>query len=98
MPERRPGDGGLAAAPAAAPKRPAGDIEAWLREGLASQLGVDASEIDPARPTEEYGLGSAQLVILSGELQDWLGREVEPTVFWDHETLAAVAASLAADE
>ena len=86
----RPAKSGAEQAPSAS------EIEVWLQQGFASKLGVETSEIDPTQPTADFGLGSAALVILSGELQDWLGRDLEPTIFWDYENLRAIALSLGA--
>jgi polyketide synthase 13 len=36
------------------------------------------------------------IVIMSGELEDLLGRPVDPTVIYDHPTINALAAHFAA--
>jgi glutamate-1-semialdehyde-2,1-aminomutase len=85
--------------PAAGPAGPslaARRIEAWLVERLARQLGVDVADLDVAEPMARYGLGSQDAVRLSASLAGWLGRPVPPTIAYDHPTIAALAAHLAA--
>jgi acyl carrier protein len=70
-------------------------IEAWLVRALAHSLQVADHEIDRERPLVELGLDSVAAVELSGRLEDWLGRRVEPTVLWDYPTIRSLAAALA---
>ena len=70
-------------------------IEAWLVRALAKSLRVDEKSIDPARPFAELGIDSVAAVELSGDLEDWLGKKVAPTVVWDYPTIALLAAHLA---
>ena len=70
-------------------------IEAWLVRALAKSLRVDEKLIDPARPFAELGIDSVAAVELSGDLEDWLGKKVAPTVVWDYPTIALLAAHLA---
>ncbi|MCH0571008.1 SDR family NAD(P)-dependent oxidoreductase [Streptomyces sp. MUM 136J] len=72
---------------AAAPE----DIRAWLASAVAEAAGTDPATLDPHRPLAEYGLGSRQLVALGTELSRHTGRTIEPTLLFDHPTLAAVA-------
>lgn len=54
-------------------------IQAWLSSQLAQTLEIDANQIDITLPFESYGLDSESAVVLSGELQDWLKCDLEPT-------------------
>lgn len=60
------------------------EIQAWLLERMARYLGIKPEEIDTADPFARYGLDSAVAVSLTGELGGLLGRELEPTLFWEH--------------
>ncbi len=74
-------------------------IEDWLVPRVAVALGVPATQIDARAPLSGYGLGSIEALALVGDLEDWLGLSLEPTLLWDHPTLAGLAAHLAqADE
>jgi acyl-CoA synthetase (AMP-forming)/AMP-acid ligase II/acyl carrier protein len=69
----------------------AADIEWWTREWVSARLGVDASAVDPDRPFVELGLDSASGVALAAALSSWLGRDVSPTLVWDHPTIRLAA-------
>ena len=71
-------------------------ISTWFIAKVADQLQVPPSEIDPRLPLAHYGLSSLAAVSLSGELQEWLGRELSPTLLYDYPTIAALAQQLAA--
>ena len=71
------------------------EIQAWLVRAIARSLRVDAREIDPQRPLVELGMDSVAAVELSGDLEDWLGKTISPTVVWDYPTISLLAAYLA---
>ena len=71
------------------------DLLAWLRQHFARQLGVAPALIDPDASVAGFGLDSVVAVGLSGELSQWLGRPIEPTVVYDHPSLRALAEHLA---
>jgi acyl carrier protein len=74
----------------------AGDIEAFIIDGLARGLDLDPSQIDPLAELPSFSLESMKAVELSGELATFLGRPVPPTILWDHETIRDLARHLAA--
>ncbi len=67
----------------------------WLRGVLAARLELPPEQIDTARNFEEYGLDSRTAVGVSGELEEWLGKPLSPTLLWDCPSIDAVAAYLA---
>lgn len=69
-------------------------IENWLCERVARRLELAPSAIDPERTFDSYGLGSTDAVELSGELEEFLGRELDPTLAYEHPTIRAVARAL----
>jgi phthiocerol/phenolphthiocerol synthesis type-I polyketide synthase C len=73
----------------------AADIEGWLLEHLQARLGPGAETVDSHMPFSYYGLTSIDAVVLAGELQDWLGSPVSPTLTWEYPTVSAVARYLA---
>ncbi|CCQ54058.1 MAG: acyl carrier protein [Crocosphaera sp.] len=73
-------------------------IQAWLSSQLAQTLEIDANQIDITLPFESYGLDSESAVVLSGELQDWLKCDLEPTLLFDYPTIEAVADYIVKDE
>ena len=70
-------------------------LERELAARLAARLGLDPAEIDPREPFESYSLASAEAISLSGEIEEWLGRSLSPTLFYTHPTIAALAEHLA---
>ncbi len=66
-------------------------IQAWLISQLAQKLEIDPNQIDITLPFESYGLDSESAVVLSGELQEWLKCDLEPTLLFDYPTIEAVA-------
>jgi acyl carrier protein len=73
----------------------AAEIETWLVRAIAKSLHIDAKHVDPKRPFAELGIDSVAAVELSGDLEEWLGRKVSPTVVWDYPTITSLAAHLA---
>ena len=74
------------------------EIQAWLVQKVAGQLGFATEEMQIHEPLADYGLDSRAALSLSGELEDWLGRKLSPTLVWDYPTIAELAAYLAVDE
>ncbi|MFP2903718.1 type I polyketide synthase [Pyxidicoccus sp. 3LFB2] len=62
---------------------------------MAEAAKLDASEVDVQEPFVTYGLTSKDAVFLSGELADWLGQEVAPTIVWEHPNIEALSRHLA---
>jgi acyl carrier protein len=71
------------------------DIQAWLVSYLAELLEIELSEVDVTIPFDRYGLDSSAAMGLVGDLEDWLGRELDPTIMYDHPTIEALTQHLA---
>ncbi|MBN3959943.1 type I polyketide synthase [Nostoc sp. NMS8] len=65
-------------------------IAAWLVAKVTEQL-QSPQEINIDEPLAQYGLGSLAAVRISGELQEWLGRELSPTLLYDYPSIAVLA-------
>ncbi|MBD2256619.1 acyl carrier protein [Pseudanabaena sp. FACHB-2040] len=74
----------------------AAEIQAWIASYLADLLDIDADEVDVTIPFDQYGLDSAAAVGMSGDLEDWLGQKLDPTLLYDYPTVQALAHHLAA--
>src|SRR5579872_1010219 len=72
-------------------------IQHWLVENIAGVIEVEPSCIDITEPFASYGLESIDVVGLSGDLQEWLQRELPPTLLYDYPTIQSLAHYLAAD-
>ncbi|MFC9996979.1 HAD-IIIC family phosphatase [Nocardia sp. NPDC127526] len=84
-----------AAAPADPATPSAEAIRSWLVLEIARQAALDPERIDVNLPLVEFGLGSHDLVELVIELSDFVGSYVDTNMFFDHPTIAGVAAALA---
>ena len=71
-------------------------IKDWLLAYVAKELQVAPDALDPDQRLFDLGLTSRQSVLLAGDLEDWLGVEISPDLTWDHPTINALAAHLAA--
>lgn len=67
------------------------EIEAWLTEKVTELLGIDAGEIDPEQELSTYGLSSVTGVMLTGEIEEWVGLRLEPTIAWEYPTVRKMA-------
>jgi acyl carrier protein len=70
-------------------------IEDWLIETVAERLDLAPDDIEIDEPFTSYGLGSMDAVMLTGDLQDWLSRELSATLLWEYPTIKQLAAYLA---
>lgn len=70
-------------------------IQVWLVDKIAQRANVPATTIDLDAPFTSYGLDSLTVVRLSGELSEWLGRSVSPTLAYDHPSINLLAQHLA---
>jgi amino acid adenylation domain-containing protein len=72
-----------------------GAIIGWLAAKVAHPLGVRPDDIDISAPLAGFGIGSLQAVRLAGELEEWLGRKLAPTLLYDYPTIDSLAGFLA---
>jgi acyl carrier protein len=86
---------GAAAADARPPRRTAAEIEDWLVEYLAQELNCRPNEVDVAIPFDRFGLSSSTAVFMTGSLEEWLGKVLDPTLPFDYPTIQALAGHLA---
>ena len=77
------------------PRKSSETITAWLVAEIAKRLNVPAQQIDITAPFDRYGLDSLAAVTLSGDLEQWLGRELSPTLVYEYATIEALAGYLA---
>jgi|RhiMetStandDraft_8_1073273.scaffolds.fasta_scaffold68566_2 acyl carrier protein len=72
-------------------------IRGWLVGHLAELLKIAPHEIDVRTHFDRYGLDSAEVVTLTGDLEDWLGRQLSPSLLYDYLTIEDLAQHLAED-
>lgn len=69
-------------------------IERWLIARLAEELREAEESLDPEARLAGYGLDSMTAVVLTGDLEEWLGLELPSTLIWDHPTIRQLARHL----
>jgi acyl carrier protein len=70
-------------------------LQDWLVAKLAEELGIDSSDIDVQQPFAQYGVDSVLAVTLVADLEDAMGRELNPTLLFDYPCVEAIAQHLA---
>ena len=76
------------------------EIKTWIISYIAELLEVESEQVDPTIPFDRYGLDSSAAYALTGDLEDWIGREIDPTAIYDYptvETLSDHLSSVAAN-
>lgn len=71
------------------------DIKRWLIAEIEDLLSVDPQELAVDQPLVNYGLSSMTGMILSGDIEQWLGIELDPSVAWEYPTIESLAGYLA---
>jgi acyl carrier protein len=66
-------------------------IQQWLISRFAEVLEIATEEISTRKPMTKYGLGSIQAIAIVGDLEEFFGRALPPTLLWDFETLEDVS-------
>jgi acyl carrier protein len=66
-------------------------VQKWLVGKIAVRLEVPPEDIDTDKYFDEFGLDSMEALMLSAELESWLGWELEPTALWYHPTIPQLA-------
>jgi acyl carrier protein len=71
------------------------EIRAWLVSYLSELLEIDSNTVCVNSPFDRFGLDSAGVVVMTGDIEDWLGCELHPTLAYDYPTIDSLAMHLA---
>jgi acyl carrier protein len=63
------------------------DLRRFLVDRIARCCELPAADVDPDRLLEQYGIASRDAVAITAELEDVLGRQLEPASLWRYPTL-----------
>ena len=77
------------------PERTAEEIQAWIVDYLARVLEKPVDEIDVTVPFDDFALDSATAIGMTGDLEEWLGKSVDPTLVFDYPTIEKFSDCLA---
>lgn len=70
------------------------EISLWLVKKIASCAQLPTSEISVYESFASYGLSSTDAVSISGELEEWLDRQLQPTLLYNYPTIDLLARAL----
>jgi len=70
-------------------------IDTWLIHYLADLLEMSEETIDPTSSFQELGLDSSLAISLTGDLEEWLGRRINPTLLYNYTTIESLSSGLA---
>lgn len=71
------------------------EIERWLCRVIGEVIDMDPDEVDRSTPFARFGIDSATALIITDMLNEWLGRDLDATLLYDHDHVAALASYLA---
>ncbi len=71
------------------------EIENWLIQAVAQILDRQPENIDPLLPFAQLGLDSGEAVALTGDLEDLLEQELEPTLAFEYPSIQKLSQHLA---
>ncbi len=71
-------------------------LRQWIVQWLTVRGGVEPDEIQLDRRFDDYGLDSLMAIELIGDLEDGFEVELTPSIAWEHPTVDAMAALVAA--
>ena len=71
------------------------EIQDWLVGFVAALLEVEPAMIDVAMPFEQLGVDSATTLVLSADLEEWLGLELSPVEVFRYPTIRSLTERVA---
>lgn len=69
-------------------------IQKFLIAELAAQMGVGTDDIDVREPFENYGLNSAQALVVVGKMENFLGSKLSPILLMYYPTIESLSQRL----
>jgi acyl carrier protein len=66
-------------------------IQQWMTQKLADELKVAADTIDINEPLTSFGIDSIAVFTLTGDLAEWLHRDLPATLLWEYPTIEELA-------
>ena len=70
------------------------EIKSWLVSKIAEEADLDSEAIATDVPFETYRLDSLSLITITYDLEKLLGKEIEPTMFWQHNSIDQLAEAI----
>lgn len=67
------------------------EISDWIRENISRHAEIDPSEVGLETDIVSFRLDSLILVNITTELEEYLGMDLSPSIFWEMGTIAATS-------
>ena len=71
------------------------EIQDWLISYLLKLPEIEPDKVEVDIPFDQLGLDSSEAVVLTGDLADWLGLQLDPDLLFDYPTTETLAQHLA---
>ena len=75
--------------------RTAAEIRQWLIDNIADRLDIPTDQISIDKPITDLGLSSREAIMLSGELEEWLGLDLPPELLYEYPQIRQLSQKLA---
>lgn len=69
-------------------------ITTWLTEIIAKYLRISNDSVLVDSPFAEFGLDSVHALTLIGEIEQYLGLQLDPMLLWDFSTVRELSSEL----
>jgi acyl carrier protein len=70
------------------------EIQSWLVSYTAEILEIAPEKVNAKIGFDEYGMDSAMIVGIVGDLSDWIGRNLDASLTFDYPTIESLAKHL----
>jgi acyl carrier protein len=70
------------------------EIEEWITIHISELKEIGSHEVEKDVPFYSYSLDSSDAINMAGDLEEWLGKELNATLFYDYPTITILAAHL----
>ena len=70
------------------------EIQSWIVNNVAKLIEEKPDRIEITIPFDRYGLDSISAYQLTGDLETWLEREVDPTLMYNYPTIESLTQHL----
>lgn len=75
-------------------QQPSTSSRDWMCLYLSKKLGVSPDQVDTKKTFDSFGLDSAEAVRMVGDLEDFLGRRLSPSLPYKYPTIEALSQHL----
>lgn len=71
------------------------ELTTFIQKKIAEELGIPLTEVDPTLEFINFGLDSVKAIFILQHVEQFVGHELNPLLFWDYPTIQSMAQYLA---